>query len=201
MRRAPTRLNRFALALIGLSMILVSLVGVVIAFNLSSQLPDLGLPWPGSDQAVLPEGEWRAEPWLPGALAALGVVVAVLGLMWLIAQLPHPHSGPPFRLHDSAERGLTRVAPEVLVAAVEEQARALPGVHGASAAVYGMAARPEIALRLSVVDSVDLARTLAQVENEVVAGVSTALDSQVEQLSVVIDVDRRSNRSASEITL
>lgn len=201
MRRAPARLNRIWLALTGLALILGSLVGVVIAFDLGASFPSMGVPWPGPGEALLPEGEWRAAPWLPGALAGLGALVALLGLAWLVVQLPRAHSGTPFRLHDSASRGLTRLAPEVLAEAVEEQTRSLPGVRGASVVVHGLAARPEIAMRLSVADTADVARTLAQVETEVVAGVSTALDGEVGRLAVVVDVDRRSTRSPGEMVV
>lgn len=193
MRRTAARLNRAWLAVIGLLLLLVGAVGLGVQLQLWERLlPGLALTWPAAGNPLLGEAGWLDAAWLPVVVAALGVVLALLAVLWLIAQVPRRDAAKPFRLHDSAADGLTRCSPEVVTDVVETQVSAMPGVRSASAVLRGSATHPDLTVRMSVADDADLARLLASLEEQVAADVGTALDTQLARLGVVVDVDRSS---------
>lgn len=195
MRRTAARLNRAWLAVLGLLLLLVGAIGLGVQLQLGARLlPGLALTWPAPGNPLLGDAGWLDAPWLPVVVAVLGVVLALLAVLWLIAQVPRRDAAKPFRLHDSAADGLTRCSPEVVTDAVESQVGAMPGVRSASAVLRGSATHPDLTLRVAVSDDADLPRLLRALDEDVAADVGTALDTQLARLGVVLDVDRGSTR-------
>ena len=118
----------------------------------------------------------------------VGLVVALLGLAWLLAQIPRKHEAKPFRLHDDAETGLTRVAPGVLTDAVEAQTKNIPGVSGAAAVLRGSVERPDLTLRVTVDDRSSVPAVLERIHREVAADLAGALDTRLARLGVQVEV-------------
>jgi hypothetical protein len=202
MRRTAARLNRSWLAVIGLVLLIAGLVGLGVQLQLWQQLlPGLAVTWPSPGNPLLGDAGWLDAAWFPAVAAALGVVLALLGVLWLVAQVPRRDAAKPFRLHDSAADGLTRCAPGVVTDAVEAQVEAVPGVRSASAVLRGSATNPDLTVRVAVSDDADLVRLLTTLDTDVASDVGTALDTRLARLGVVVDVDRGSSRSPKAVSL
>ena len=132
--------------------------------------------------------------------ALVGVVVGLLGLAWLVAQVPRTNKAKPFRLHDDAKTGMTRCESSVLTDAVEEQIKALPGVQNASAVIRGTSADPDLTVKVTAGDRTDLPRLLTRLQNEVAADLAGALDTKLRRLGVQIEVDTAKTKT-NQITV
>ena len=194
MRQTASRLNRAWLTVLGVLLLLAGLLVLLIGTGLlapAARAVGLGLDRPAPTNHVFGSGTATAFAltWVVLVTAVAAVVVGLLGLAWLVAQIPRNNEAKPFRLQDDAETGLTRCAPSVLTDAVEEQVRALPGVQSASAVLRGTAARPDLTLKVTASDRTDLPRLLASVQNSVAADLAGALDTTLRRLGVQIEVD------------
>ncbi len=194
MRRTAARLNRSWLAVIGLLLLVTGAVSLGVQSELASRLVP-AVAWPSTGQPLLGEAGWFDAAWFPAVLAAAGLVVALLAVLWLLAQVPRRDAAKPFRLHDSAADGLTRCDPDVLTDVVRTQVEAMPGVRSAAAVLRGSAGSPDLTVRVSVGDDTDLPRLLAALEDQVASDVATALDTPLARLGVLVDVDRSPRRS------
>lgn len=203
MRQTASALNRGWLAVIGLVLIIAAAVAGIARAGL---LPGIGratglsLRAPADGTKLLPGGSVWNQSWVIVVVIVVGVVLALLGLAWLIAQVPRTNQARPFRLHDSAEHGLTRCEPKVLTDAVETQTKAFPGVTDASAVLRGTADRPELTLKVTCADRADLSGLMGQLESTVAAGLGQALDAPVQRFGVLVEVDR-SRRSERAVTV
>lgn len=205
MRQLAGKLNRGWLALIGVLLLLVGLAGTLATTGVLSQLPTMtGTGWPapapGSPVVDGAAGGLLAQPPAIIALAVLGVVLAVLGLAWLLAQIPRTNAARPFRLHDDATTGLTVCPPDVLANAVADEVTSYAGVNGASAVLRGTTRAPELTLKVSADDRTDLRGLLASIRTEAAQNLSTALDAPIAHLAVQLDIDR-GKRTTSSVTL
>ncbi|MGI3780284.1 MAG: hypothetical protein ACRYG2_05850 [Janthinobacterium lividum] len=193
MRQTAARLNRTWLTVLGVVLLLAGLTGIVISTGLLGPLArraGLGLDRPRPEQHVVGAAATSAFAltWVVLLTALAAVVVALLGLAWLIAQIPRANQAKPFRLHDDAQTGLTRVEAGVLGDAVEAQARALPGVTAASAVVRGTTARPELTLSVTANDRADLAGLLDRLQHQVGGDLGVALDTRLHRLGVQLEI-------------
>jgi hypothetical protein len=200
MRRTAARLNRSWLAVVGVLLLLAGAVGIGVQLQLWERLLP-GATWPPAGAPLLGEAAWLDAAWLPAVVVAAGLVLALLGVLWLLAQVPRRDAAKPFRLHDSAADGLTRLDPDVLTDVVTQQLRAMPGVSSASAVLRGSAASPDLTVRVTVADDVDLPRLLSEVDGRVASDVATALDTPLARLGVLVDVDRSASRGSREAVL
>jgi hypothetical protein len=194
MRQTPARLNRAWLTILGLVLLLAGLAAVVIGTGLLTPLAQalgLGLSSPAPADSVVGASAASAFAltWVVAITALAAIIVALLGLAWLVAQIPRTNAAKPFRLHDDARTGLTRADPSVLTDAVETQVKLLPGVHHASAVLRGTAAHPDLTLRVTVSDRTDLPRLLATLQDRVAADLATALDTRLQRLGVQLEID------------
>lgn len=193
MRQTAARLNRAWLSVIGLLLLLAGLAVVVIGTGLLQRLSRtaglaLDRPAPGTSLFGSGAGAAFGLTWVVVSLAVLGVVLALLALAWLVAQVPRSNEAKPFRLHDDAEDGLTRCAPDVLTDAVEAQVKALPDVHDASAVLRGTVRQPDLTVKVTASDRADLPRLLDTLQTQVAADVGHALDTQLRRIGVQIEI-------------
>lgn len=193
MRQTASRLNRTWLTILGVLLLLVGTAGVLLSTGRAAPLLDsTGLGWtpPQTDRHLF--GAMTAVAlaltWVVLLIAVLAVVVGLLGLLWLLAQIPRTNAAKPFRLHDDARTGLTRVDADVLTRAVEAQVKSLPGVNAASAVLRGSAAQPDLTLRVTADDRTDIAGLLARLHDQVAADLADALDTRLKRLGVQIEV-------------
>lgn len=205
MRQTAAALNRGWLIVIGLIVFLAGLAGALISTGAAARLLDqvrLSLPLPGADTHFFGSRTASAlsMTWLIVVIGVAGVVLALLGLAWLIAQLPRTNAAKPFRLHDDANTGLTRCAPDVLSDAVEKQIEGLTGVHRATAVVRGTASAPELAIKVTASDRAELQQLIAQIQDRVVGDFCRSLDVDLRRLALRFEVVNVST-SAHEVTL
>ena len=193
MRQTASRLNRTWLTILGVLLLLAGAVGILLAVGQAAPLSQqAGLGWtpPGSDRRLFGSASAGAfgQSWVVVLTALVAVVVALLGLAWLLAQIPRANAAKPFRLHDDARTGLTRVASNVLTDAVEAQVKTLPGVTGASAVLRGSAESPDLTLKVTADDRTDIGALLARLHDQVAADLADALDTRLRRLGVQVEV-------------
>ena len=130
MRQLAGGLNRGWLAVIGIVLLIVGVAGTLATTGVLGQLiAAAGVRWsgPAGGSPVVDDGAagLLAQPVAVVALAVLGVILGVLGLAWLLAQIPRTNAAQPYRLHDDAVTGLTVCSPDVLATAVAEEHQVL----------------------------------------------------------------------------
>ena len=203
MRQLAGTLNRGWLAVIGIVALLIGLAGVLVSTGLLSSLTGstgAGVPsGPAANGSVIPSGAGRvfAASSVAVAVAAFGVIVGLLGLLWLLAQLPRANRARPLRLHDEATSGLTVCDPQVLSRAVEDDLNALAGVRSADAVLRGTAKAPELTVRVSADDRTDLAELVRSVRADVADHLAQAMDTPLAHLGVQVDIERGKRTSGS----
>ena len=194
MRQTAARLNRAWLTVLGILLLLGGLTVLLIGTGLlapAARAAGLGLSRPTPSNHLFGSATATAFglTWVVVLTAVVAVVVGLLGLAWLVAQIPRSNEAKPFRLHDDARTGLTRCAPSVLTDAVEEQIKALPGVQNASAVLRGTSSSPDLTVKVTASDRTDLTRLLASIQNGVAADLAGALDTPLRRLGVQLEVD------------
>jgi hypothetical protein len=201
MRQTASRLNRTWLTILGVLLLLVGAAGVLLSTAQAGPLlRSAGAGWtpPQADRHLFGSATASALTltWVVLLTALVAVVVGLLGLLWLLAQIPRSNQAKPFRLHDDARTGLTRVDAGVLTRAVEAQVKGLPGVSGASAVLRGSASQPDLTLRVTAEERTDVAALLERLHRQVAADLGEALDTRLHRLGVQVEVS--SARSGSD---
>lgn len=205
MRQTAARLNRAWLTILGVLLLLAGLAVLLIGTGLlapAARAAGLGLsrPTPANHLFGAAGTAAFALTWVVLVTAVGGVVVGLLGLAWLIAQIPRTNQAKPFRLHDDAQTGLTRCESSVLSDAVEEQLKALPGVQNASAVLRGTSTAPDLTVKVTASDRTDLSRLLSSIQNDVAGDLAGALDTKLRRLGVQLEVNTAKNKT-SQITV
>lgn len=201
MRHAPSRLNRTWLAVGGLVLVVLGALVIGVATGASSVLPAGVVDrLPGQDEAVIASPEGWDVSWVAVVVGLVALVVAVASALWLLAQVPRRREAKDLRLHGSSVTGLTTCAPSVVTEAVEEQARSLAGVSGASAVLRGSVRTPDLTVHLVVDDRADLGEVLREADTVLAASVVMALDTRLARLGVLVDV-QRTRRTNDQITV
>ncbi len=193
MRQTASRLNRTWLTILGVLLLLAGAAGLLLGIGQAAPLlSTTGVGWtpPSTDRHLFGSATASAFglTWVVLVTAVVAVVVGLLALLWLLAQIPRTNAAKPFRLHDDARTGLTRVEADVLTRAVEAQVKNLPGVNGASAVLRGSAAQPDLTLRVTADDRTDIAALLERLHHEVAADLGDALDTRLHRLGVQVEV-------------
>lgn len=193
MRQTASRLNRTWLTILGVLLLVAGAAGILLSVGRAAPLLQAtGIGWapPQPDRHLVGSASASAfgQSWVVLLTAAVAVIVALLGLAWLLAQIPRSNAARPFRLHDDPRTGLTRVDSDVLTQAVEAQVKSLPGVTGASAVIRGTAARPDLTLRVTAADRTDVAGLLARIHDQVAADLGDALDTRLARLGVQVEI-------------
>jgi len=207
MRQTAARLNRTWLTLIGLLLLLVGAGALLLGTGLLESLVSSAgrtLTQPSSSDRVVSSSVASALTSSGAAIAAaiVGVLLALLAAAWLWAQIPRTNQAKPFRLYDDPMTGLTRCAPGVLTDAVEAQVKALPDVLNASALLRGSATEPDLDLKVTVSENVDLPKLLATIGHGVAADLGGALDTELRRLGVQVEIGKISTRNKThKITL
>jgi hypothetical protein len=205
MRQLSGHLNRALLAVIGIVVLLAGIVAALIGFGLLARIItaagiSLGVPSSSSKVVGSGIGEFFNQPVAVVAVGVVGVILGVLGLTWLLAQIPRANAAKPFRLQDDAVRGLTVCAADVLTDAVEADAESLPGVTDVSAVLRGTARQPELTMRISVNDRTDIKQLLQTLQAETAAHLASAMETPLKHLAVQVNVTS-SRRTADHVIL
>ncbi|MBA8796239.1 hypothetical protein FHX74_003892 [Friedmanniella endophytica] len=200
MRQTAIRLNRTWLTILGILMLLGGLAVLLIGTGLLAPTAraigrSLDRPTPSTKLFAASAGSLFAQTWVIIVVAVVGVVLGLLGLGWLLAQIPRSNEAKPFRLQDSAEAGLTRIAPSVLTDAVEDQIKGLPGVVNASAVLRGTAQAPDLTVKVTASDRARIPELLQTLQTRVADDFGRALDTRLTRLGVQVEVDTARSRT------
>lgn len=161
--------NRAVLLILALLLVAAGVIALLVGFNLFFLAPGSSV-LPGSATSWV-----SRQPWFWWVLAAVGLVVALLALRWLIAQLTTDGVGSLDMTHGSGQGGRTTVRSSGVTEAVEDDAESILGVERASARMAGHDAhRLELTVTLS--SDADIPRVRRELEDRTVAHVRQALD-------------------------
>ncbi|MFI0367683.1 alkaline shock response membrane anchor protein AmaP [Actinomadura sp. 1N219] len=170
MDRRPAHLNRTGLTLLG---------AVLAAAGGAGLARGLGAFGDGRASAPVLSGEVRRfadeRGWFWPALAAAAVVLALLGLAWLLAQ---GRSGKMagLALEPDADAGGTRLSAKAVTGAIEDEIGEYPGVRKARARLIGSSRRPELRLNVAYGQRADAAELRRRIEEESVPRLCAALE-------------------------
>lgn len=182
----PGGLNRTLLLLLG---VLSTAAGAGILTAATGLLGD-AVP---ADQPVLTEptlAYLSEQGWVPYAAAALGVVVALLALRWLLAQLPRRTGNGRVALGGNAGRGVTRLEAGTVSDAVEADVEGYAGVRSAHATLTGGRLEPTLTLSLVVDPSTDVRALQDRVRDHAATRLARALDADTVRRRLLVTMAR-----------
>jgi hypothetical protein len=153
--------NRTGLVLVGLLLAAAGVLGLVLSYG--------GFGAEQTGRPVLPVA-WRerlaADPWWWWVLAGVALLVALLGLSWLLAQLRTDRVGR-LELPPGGRDGRTVLHAGALCDAVAADARTVAGVGGASARLSGER-RHRLQLIVDLTDRADVAEVWRDLSEQTV---------------------------------
>lgn len=197
MRQKAGALNRTWLIIIGVIVFAGGLLGLLMATGTAARMAGMA----AANDQVFPTSITHAfnASFVAVVLAIIGIILVLLGLAWIIAQIPRKNMAKPYRLQHDAEAGITSCSPNVLGRAAQNQVEQLPGVSKAASVVRGAATAPELILRLTATERADIQAIVTHISNEVADDFTAALESPLERLGVEIDISasRTSNTSVT----
>lgn len=170
--------NRTVEGLIGLVLLAAGGLGLALGFGAFGDDQQPLLPQRMRDFA-------QDQPWFWWAVAAGCVLLALLGLRWLLAQFSTDRVGKLDLTADERD-GLTTVHAGALTTAVETEAEGVRGVTGASASLRDQRGR-RLNLVVDLADYADIAEVRQVLEDRVVAHARQAVDD----LELPLDIELR----------
>ncbi|MER1995262.1 MAG: alkaline shock response membrane anchor protein AmaP [Arthrobacter sp.] len=189
MRHHAGAMNRTWLIIIGVLLLAAGTASILFSTGLMDQLSGGSLA--GAEDPVLTDGPGVLETVPAAAVLIGGLILGLLGLWWMLAEVPRRRTAATYRLHEDAARGITRCDPAVLAAAVEDDAGSLPGVVSSTALLRGTAESPDLAMRLTLNERADVQEALRRVRTDVLANLSRALEVPLHTAGISLDVSRR----------
>ena len=136
----------------------------------------------------------------PAAVLIAGLVLGVLGLWWMLVQIPRRAEADTFRLQENPARGITVCNPSVLAAAVEDDTDRIPGVVGSTALLRGTAEEPDLTLKVTVNSWADIREVMDQIEGAVVPHLAMALENPLHSLGVQLEASNKQALSGGPVS-
>jgi len=170
MRRHPDRLNNTVLSLLALVLLGVGGYGLARGYGAFGEARAAD-PVLGDDVRDL---VGRNAGWFWPLAAALAVLVAWLGLRWLLLQV---HTPTVSRLPVRADGpGHTDLVASGATTALARDIEAYPGVRGARARLVGDDPAPEVDITVEVADDADVGEVRRRIEEHAIARFRDALE-------------------------
>ncbi len=197
MRQTAGTLNRTWLTILG---VIVLVAGIAALLQASGVLHSLANTAPSADPVVTGDLHTAASPqWVAVVMLVAGIIVGLLGLLWMLAQIPRKNAADAYRLHDGGAEGFTVCDPSVLAAAVENQVNTLPGVVTSSALLRGTATDPDLTLKVTVNDRADVQDLIYRIQTSTLPDLSNALETPLQKSRLQIDVSGRTQSSGTVV--
>ncbi|MWA03967.1 alkaline shock response membrane anchor protein AmaP [Actinomadura sp. LD22] len=167
--RRPAHLNRTGLVLVGALMVAAGGAGLARGAGAFGGDRAGGLVFSGTVRRYAAD-----HGWFWPAVAAAVIVLALLGLAWLLAQ---GRTGrlPGLAVEPDPSGGRTRVSAKAVTDALEAEVAEYPGVRTARARLIGSSRRPELRLNVTYLRRADPAELRRRIEDEGMPRLATAL--------------------------
>ncbi len=188
MRAAPDRLNRTLLTLLALLLLGAGAYGLARGYGAF-----------GDDRAADPvltsdvrDFVSRNSDWFWPLAAVVSLIVAWLGLRWLLAQISTPTVGRlPVR---SDGPGHTELLATGAASALAHDIETYPGVRGARARIVSDHPSPEVEVTVDVHDDADVPALRRRIEEHALERFRTALEAQELRSRVHLRLAERAGR-------
>lgn len=171
MRRGPDRLNRTILTLLGLLLLGAGAYGLARGYDAFGERqaadPVLG--------DTLRDFVGRNDDWFWPVAAAVSLLVAWLGLRWLVAQVRAP-TVSRLPVASDPERGSTELSAPGAAAALAGDIEEYAGVRAARARVVADGAEPAVEVMVEVHDDADVAVVRTRIEEHALPRFASALE-------------------------
>lgn len=194
MRKYPAVLNRTALLVIGVVLVFGGLWALWpwAGRTMGWTTPEWAAGLTADAETAIAPGATDAleQPWLPAAAIAAGAILLLLGVGWLLRQLPRTGRAGTLRFTEDTSTGTTTMEPRVLEAAAADAAGALPQVRSAHAVLRGSAGAPDLLLYVEAEPSANLGELTRTLEAGVAADVALSLGRPLEHLAIEYSVAR-----------
>lgn len=192
MRQHPGTTNRVWLTILGLLCLAAGIWALLLATGTLGTETDPVLS--GPPEAV------TGPDYAPVVALLAGVLLGVLGLWWILAQIPRSLESGPFRLQEDAARGITVCDPSVLASAVQHDTERIPGVVAAAALLRGSAEEPDLTLKVTVNARADIRAVLDRIRGTVVPDLASALETPLHSLGIDIEASNKPALSGSTVS-
>ncbi len=176
--------ERSLLTVIGLVLLLVGALALVV-----------GAGWLGRFRAQRPvldplATRWAGanDVWVYGIGIALGVVLVLLGVWWLLRSL-RPEGRPDLRLTGDGESSAT-VTSTALTEAVRTDAENVTGVSRARVRMAGNDQRPNVRLTLSLQEGTNVRHVWEELDDKVLSRARQALGTEELPTAIRLRLDR-----------
>ena len=170
------RANRTRLAIVGIIGLLVVAWIMLVRFNVASSW---GWRQPKPDAPIIDVPKvWRTD-YASWALLIIGVLAAVIGLIWLLRQFSSSNRARTYGISHETDHGSTVLSTDALGRAIEEQIEEFPGVSSASVKFLGARVAPEMMVQIDIDDRTDVRKLVDRLESEVARDVETTLDTKL----------------------
>ena len=170
------RAKRTRLAIVGIIGLLVVAWFMLVRFNVASSW---GWRQPKPDAPIIDVPKvWRTD-YASWALLIIGVLAAVIGLIWLLRQFSSSNRARTYGISHETDHGSTVLSTDALGRAIEEQIEEFPGVSSASVKFFGARVAPEMMVQIDIDDRTDVRKLVDRLESEVARDVETTLDTKL----------------------
>jgi hypothetical protein len=169
MNRRPAHLNRTGLVLVGAVMIAAGGAGLARGAGAFGHDRATGRVFSGTVRRYAAD-----HGWFWPAVAAAVIILALLGLAWLLAQ---GRTGrlPGLAMEPDPSGGRTRLSGKAVTDALESEIGEYPGVRTARARLIGSSRRPELRLNVAYMRRADPAELRRRIEEEGMPRLAAAL--------------------------
>lgn len=168
MDRHPAQANRTGLILLGVVLLGVGGVGLARGAGLF-----------GDETTQVFSSDVRSfaddNAWFWPVIAAAAVVLALLGLLWLIAQI-RTHRVPELAMEPDPDGGRTRLSAKAVTGALQNEIEDYPGVRRVRARLLGSSRNPELRLNVTYGQRADPAELRRRIQDEGVPRLCAALE-------------------------
>jgi hypothetical protein len=177
------RINRLALALFGLLVLLAGVASLVASVG--------GFGTPLSRHALFANRVsayiGRHGDWLWPAAAAACLLIALVALRWIVALLLSTDRAADITVTGTSKQGTTIMHPAALTGAVSREIATYHGVHTAKARVLGDPRDPNLVVTVTAAQSADLRALCDRIESEALSHARQALGKP--HLPIQLDLD------------
>lgn len=194
MRSVSAVRNRSALVILGLLALVASAWIIIAATGSAARLPGWGgvLADPTSTPADIASAH---QSWLLPVGIVVAVLVAILGLVLVLSQVPGAPPSSTLRISDEAGEDLGGIEPAVLSRALGERVEQVSGVQSSNIQVIGAASAPVVRAEVTVAEDADVAWVASTIRSRIADDTTSALGHAPVRLDLLVHLSGRTTRT------